>query len=481
MNKPASTRRFDRGARFTLIFTATIFVLATGFIAYRFSLPTDGWLSGEPDEIDSVGYIYEANIIGVPSGLQPGDHLVAVEGIALAETGFPDLLSLKDSWRAGNTVRYTVLRGEQTVELDVPLTHWDVGQYLRETQSAADLVTYLGVFAFLGISLLAFWRRPENPAARALLVLATIVLVLYLAVDLLPGMVIDEVFVAAAYGGFLFTGALFSLLLPPAFIRFALVFPEPVPFLRRRPWLAFAPYGVGLLVFGAFLAQIYVFGWLWMATSTFITLALLIYSAITVHDAVGRAQLRWGLGGAIAGFGFFFLTYLPVFLPVPAPVENFLNATTGFGFGIMGIALGIAVLRYRLFDIDVIIRKTTSYAILTALLALVYFGSIVVLQRLLSPITGESDVAVVLSTLLIAALFLPLRRRVQAAIDRRFFRQKYDAEQVLAQFAATARDETDLDALTAELMRVIQETMEPESVSVWLRPAADQKPRTTDH
>ena len=478
MSQLVSASRFDRGARFTLIFAAAIFALAAGFIAYRFTLPTDGWLSGEPTEFDATGYIYKSNIMGVPSGLQPGDHLVAVEGIALAETGFPDLLSLKDSWLAGNTVRYTVLRGEGAVELDVPLTHWDVGQYLRETQTAADLVTYLGVFAFLGISLLAFWRRPENPAARALLVLATVVLVLYLAVDLLPGMVIDEVFAVAAYGGFLFTGTLFSLLLPPAFIRFALVFPEPVPFLRRRPWLAFAPYGIGLLVFGAFLAQIYVFGWIWMATSTFITLVLLVYSALTVRDAVGRAQLRWGLGGAIAGMGFFFLTYLPVFLPVPAPVENFLNATTGFGFGIMGVALGIAVLRYRLFDIDVIIRKTTSYAILTALLALVYFGSVVLLQRVLSPFTGESTVAVVLSTLLIAALFLPLRRRVQATIDRRFFRRKYDAEQVLARFAATARDETDLDALTAELVRVIQETMEPESVSVWLRPVAKQEPIT---
>jgi hypothetical protein len=481
MSQPSSTSRFDRGARITLIFTATIFTLAAGLTAYRFTLPTDGWQSGEITEIDAVGYIYQSNVMGLPSGLQPGDHLVAVEGIALAEAGLPDLLSLKDTWRAGNTVRYAVLRGEGAVELDVPLTHWDVGQYLRETQSAADLVTYLGVFTFLGISLLAFWRRPENPAARALLVLATIVIVLYLVIDVLPAMVIDEVSVVSAFGGFLFGAALFSLLLPPAFIRFALVFPEPVPFLRRRPWLAFAPYGVGLLVFAAFVAQVFIFGWLWMATSTFITLAILIYSALTVRDAVGRAQLRWGLGGAIAGLGFFFLTYIPIFLPVPAPMENFLNATTGFGFGIMGIALGIAVLRYRLFDIDVIIRKTTSYAILTALLALVYFGSIVVLQRLLSPITGESDVAVVLSTLLIAALFLPLRRRVQAAIDRRFFRQKYDAEQVLAQFAATARDETDLDALTAELMRVIQETMEPESVSVWLRPAADQKPRTTDH
>lgn len=104
-----------------------------------------------------------------------------------------------------------------------------------------------------------------------------------------------------------------------------------------------------------------------------------------------------------------------------------------------------------------------------ALLGLVYFGSVVVFQRLLTPLTGESTAAVVLSTLLIAALFLPLRRRVQDIIDRRFFRRKYDAQRTLEAFAATVRDETDLDALMVELMRVIQETMEPESVTVWLR------------
>ena len=115
--------------------------------------------------------------------------------------------------------------------------------------------------------------------------------------------------------------------------------------------------------------------------------------------------------------------------------------------------------------------QEAGLAALTALLALVYFGSIIFLQRLVGALTGaaQSPLAVVVSTLGIAALFTPLRRRIQDAIDRRFFRKKYDAQQVLAQFAVTARDETDLDALTAELVRVVQETMQPESVSVWLR------------
>ena len=142
-----------------------------------------------------------------------------------------------------------------------------------------------------------------------------------------------------------------------------------------------------------------------------------------------------------------------------------------WAFLCLPVSLAIAITRYRLWDIDIIIRRTLIYSALTAVLALAYFGSVVTLQSILSAVTGEnrSALATVLSTLAIAALFGPVRNRVQAAIDRRFYRKKYDAQQVLAQFAVTARDETDLDALTGELVRVVQETMQPEMVTVWLQ------------
>jgi hypothetical protein len=140
------------------------------------------------------------------------------------------------------------------------------------------------------------------------------------------------------------------------------------------------------------------------------------------------------------------------------------------------VAIAVAILRYRLFDIDVIIRKTAVYGALSAVLALVYFGSVFLLTTLFGSLSGqESTLALVISTLLIAALFAPLRRSLQSAIDRRFFRKKYDSELVLARFAQTARQETDLEALTAELVSVLQETMQPRSIGLWIAGRDDQQ------
>jgi hypothetical protein len=180
-----------------------------------------------------------------------------------------------------------------------------------------------------------------------------------------------------------------------------------------------------------------------------------------------RQQMKWFLFAAAP------IVIFPVSDLLPGIVGNLAFGWTLFG---LPAAIGIAVLRHRLYDIDLVINRTLVYVSLTVSLALIYFGSVVGLQRLLSPLTGEGNqLAVVASTLLIAALFGPLRRKVQVFIDRRFYRRKYDAAKTLETFSSRLRDETDLGALGDDLVGVVEGTMQPEHVSVWIRPAPDRR------
>jgi len=191
-----------------------------------------------------------------------------------------------------------------------------------------------------------------------------------------------------------------------------------------------------------------------------------------------RQQTKWVL------FGFLLWLVLMGILAVPYSIEMSLpsgsplpwwslvgSAGWWVALTIVPLSLSIAVLRYHLYDIDILINRTLVYGSLTATLVVLYFGGIVVLQRLFVAITGEqSTLAVVASTLLIAALFTPLRRRIQSFIDRRFYRSKYDARKTLGAFSVKLRKETDLEALNNELVEVVRETMQPAHVSVWLQP-----------
>ena len=188
---------------------------------------------------------------------------------------------------------------------------------------------------------------------------------------------------------------------------------------------------------------------------------------------VERQQIKW-LAYAASVIPAWFLANGWVVAAVP-PLSGVVESGVVDGplLAAVPIAVGIAVLRYRLYDIDVIINRTLVYGSLTAALVAIYFGGIVVLQRLFVVLTGgQSTLAVVASTLLIAALFNPLRRRIQSLIDRRFYRRKYDAAKVLAAFNTRLRNETNLDALSSDLVGVASRTVQPEHVSVWLRPEA---------
>jgi hypothetical protein len=205
-----------------------------------------------------------------------------------------------------------------------------------------------------------------------------------------------------------------------------------------------------------------------------------IYRYRRVSSEAQRRQTRWVVFGttlAVVGT-------LPFQLPLDFSLVDgdtpfvLLLLEMGFALSMLLIPLSIsvAVLRSRLFDVDVLINRTLVYGSLTATLVALYFGGIVVLQRVFVVLTGQrSTLAVVASTLLIAALFTPFRHRVQSFIDRRFYRSKYDARKTLERFSATLRDEADLDALSDDLLGVVRETMQPAHVSLWLCPRAEAK------
>jgi hypothetical protein len=188
-----------------------------------------------------------------------------------------------------------------------------------------------------------------------------------------------------------------------------------------------------------------------------------------------RLQLKWVVyTAALTATSFLASFVFPDAVPQAVRDAVFLLGVAAFAA--IPVAAGIAILRHRLYDIDVIINRTLVYGALTATLVLVYVASIASLQQLFRALTGqESQLAVVASTLAIAALFGPLRRRVQSFIDRRFYRKKYDAAKVLEAFGVRVRDETDLDALSGDLVAVVRETVRPSHASLWLREPEERR------
>jgi hypothetical protein len=253
--------------------------------------------------------------------------------------------------------------------------------------------------------------------------------------------------------------AWFSLLLILVGVISQALAPRSVFYLRG----IYNPLGVEGLPNVGELAQTLVF------TLIFVSAASLSVRRLRARG-VERQQLKWFTYSSTLAISGVILTYT-----ISELIDALWLKWVGYvvlmvGFIGIPISMGIAILRYRLYEIDTLINRTLVYGTLSAMLVALYFGGIVVLQRVFVALTGEkSTLAVVASTLVIAALFNPLRRRVQGFVDRRFYRKKYDARKTLEAFSAKLRDETDLDALNAELVGVVRETMQPAHVSLWLR------------
>jgi hypothetical protein len=289
------------------------------------------------------------------------------------------------------------------------------------------------------------------------------------------------------------------LVFPLMFIM--VLFPTGRPFTSRWGWLIYLGLGLGgvillLSIFSETLTIGYGAPWeldnplgflsnVWIETYIITPLmfsmpvwVILCVASLLVRfryaQNIERQQIKWLFFAAII----FAASYVPTFINSDfSDPSNIWNILWMFGMFAIPAAIAIAILRYRLYDIDIIIRRTLQYSLLTGLLAVVYFGSVLLLQSLVENITGEqSPVVIVISTLAIAALFNPLRSRTQEFIDRRFYRQKYDAERALANFVSIARDEVDLEKLAEAMMNVVGTTMQPETMSLLIRTAEIKRP-----
>ncbi len=336
-------------------------------------------------------------------------------------------------------------------------------------------VAFTAVSAAIGA--LIFWRRPEDRMA----LLVSLVLLTFGAALPIPLFTLDLslVWTASAKAVF-FVGAASAIL-------FFYVFPDGHFVPRWSRWLVLASMGVlapTILLPYSFLSL-----WQHPLLNAFVSAgivgALLSaqgYRYKRVSTLAQRQQTKWVVFGTVAalgGYGVF--TALDLLLQ-SALLASLLSNTAFFVLMLLiPISIAVAVLRYRLYDIDILINRTLVYGTLTATLIALYFGGIVLMQSLFVILTGQqSTLAVVASTLPIAALFNPLRRRIQSFIDRRFYRRKYDARKTLETFSATLRDETNLDAVSDDLVGVVRETMQPAHVSLWLRPGTGSKGKQAD-
>jgi len=370
----------------------------------------------------------------------------------------------------GDECAVFVLNTEDAAALDA------VGVALETYAFFHLAVEILAVILVGGPALIVFLRR-SNDWMGLLVAYALLLFSLNFLVEA------DHSFVVR-YPSWLGLFYLLSALATLSFVLLLYLFPDGrfVPGWLRWPALLFAVLAlidplVRVVVGETATGQLSLVLMLTMLGALILGIAGQIYRYRRVSTSLERQQTKWVIGG-LTGMILAIFVYSYVYELAPAPPGRARLITNVFTYSglfvlltLFPITLMFSILRYRLWDIDLIIRRTAVYGLLTGALALIYFGSVVVMQNIAQGLTGragDSPLIIVASTLLIAALFQPLRRRLQDAIDRRFFRRKYDAAQTLAAFAQSARDEVELEALSGELVRVVQETMQPERVTLWL-------------
>lgn len=463
------------GTIFFWVFAAGSLALSFFFLGLRLNTGSDGaWNPPGEQGISSAGIQVEP-IPGQSTDLQEGDTITAVEGRSLDEwlsNIFNSELS-RPGWQPGDTLGYTILRNDQVLNISVMLSSYPFREILFHNWSTLLFV----VISQLVISIV-FILNPREPATRALFIWAwslchTYVWSLGFQVSDFTNTLSFTIYqIATGFLWFIYWGS---------FLHFGLAFPQTHFLVKKVPFLRIFTYILPFLVSVTYLASQgpennsldWYSRWLeseWVTgvVVTLLWLIILFEGYRNRFTALEKKKARWiFLSGLICG------SLGLVFFLLPASLFN-QSIIPGNMLGLVlipfPICLAISVYQHQLFDIDIIIRKTLLYSSLTIILGIVYFVGILVLQNIFQRVTGQSNqLAIVISTVGIATVANPVRKWVQKAIDRRFFRARYTSEQALAEFVASARNEVDLSQLSSQLTTIIFNSIQPMYLSIWLR------------
>jgi hypothetical protein len=478
--------------RYLVLAVATVFLLlALAYFTLQMRLPAVGALvvpnvatDWQPDgvPVQVVGRD-DAKPAANGASAQDGDLVVGIAGRSLS--GWAPLIARGRSapqWQMDQVASLTVRRDGRETEVQAPLRPFPLLAAISGTWSVllfAAVTFVVGAFVF--------WRRPGLLASHILFLWGAALLS---AMTWALGLDILHLTYSVVFWLYTATTCAAYLLFWTSGLHLSLVFPSPHPWLKGREQLLWLLHPLALLIttgiafvrianggplawLSAFLRSVDVVG---LPTGVLMIL-IFAWGYRTHYDEEARQRARIFLFTAIicGGLGILVWNLAPLILGRPLISTN----VAGLLLIPAPLALAVSVVRHRLFDIDVIIRRTLIYTLLTTALALVYFASVVVLQATLGALSGGlSSLAVVLSTLAIATLFSPLRGWIQTAIDRRFYRSKYDARATATKFAEAARSEVDLDALSAELVHLIRRTVQPSHISLWLADKSSREDRS---
>jgi signal transduction histidine kinase len=421
------------------------------------------------ENFDAPDWVYWENLVGASSSLQREDIIASVDGRSVQGSASSNHIPPPPGWGVNQTVEMEIKRQGQTLLLTVPVVRWELESLWRHMTVRPELlIGLLGALVFFALALFTFYQRSDIPASRALLVLSAT----FLAINI-SGLLPDGLSVQFNRLAFYTTGAfsylIIGVLLAPTMLAFTLLFPRPKRIIHRHPWLTFLPFAIGILV-GVIIitGNIPVLGWL--ATLSMVVAAIIsfIHAGFTQRDAVSRSQLRWAVGGSVAGMLLVLLVFPAAAGLIAHPlVAHLMGSGLHLGFTVIGIALAIAILHHRLFEIDLIINRTLVYGTLTICIIGIY---ILVVGYLSMLFRAEGSLALsLIATGIVAVLFAPLRDLVQRGVNRLMYGQRDEPYQVLTRLGQQLETNLDPSSMLSVTVETVAQALKLPYVAIALK------------